>query len=136
LLWQAFFSLSITLLASAQTTAYQGIYAGKAEMYIVNRGDAFYPARLTVLPDGHSILLTMQLPNAVTSIAIKGSSFEGESRERLNARKVYNWGTKYTIEFVGDEARMHSTVINPPLEYVVHQKAHEGKVSVFHRISS
>jgi hypothetical protein len=70
-------------------------------MALGNRGfrQDYYPSRMVVLPDGHSIIITIQLPGAVTSLAIsgnfKGNLFEGSSRARLNAGRVYNWAANY-----------------------------------------
>jgi hypothetical protein len=129
---------SLSPIASAQANPFQGIYAGKARIALGNRGfhQDYYPSRMIVLPDGHSILVTTQLPGAVTSSALsgnfKGNLFEGSSRARLNAGKVYNWATKVKIRFVGKEAIVEDViVINPPPGYV-----HLNEVQVFYRIRS
>jgi hypothetical protein len=129
---------SLSPIASAQANPFQGIYDGKARIALGNRGfhQDYYPSRMIVLPDEHSILVTTQLPGAVTSSVIsgnfKGNLFEGSSRARVNAGKVYNWGARVKIRFVGKEAIVEDViVINPPPGYV-----HLNEVQVYHRVRS
>jgi hypothetical protein len=66
---------SLSPIASAQANPFQGIYDGKARIALGNRGfhQDYYQSRMIVLPDEHSILVTTQLPGAVTSSVISGN---------------------------------------------------------------
>jgi hypothetical protein len=112
--------------------SYQGVYTGNKAVEMGDQGykPSFFPSTLTVLPDGHSIIITSQLPNNVLTSVLRGSFagniFEGRTRARLNLA-VYNYGTYYKIRFVGNEARIEKDLtINPPEGYVA-----PAKVQVF-----
>jgi hypothetical protein len=103
----------------AQDNPFQGIYAGRMRISIANRGAGqpdFYSARLTVLPDGHSIIITAQLPNSVSTWVCKGSFngnlFEGSTRGRFNGSD-YVYANHYEIRFLQNEARLTGGPINP-----------------------
>src|ERR1700730_2401878 len=105
--------LSVTAAPSAilsQGNSYQGVYTGNNAVEWADQGykPAFFPSTLTVLPDGHSIIITSQLPNNVLTRVIRGNFtgniFEGQTRGRFNLA-VYDYETYYKIRFVGNEAR-------------------------------
>lgn len=102
---------------SAQVNPYQGIYAGRMRVTIANRGAQtdFYPARMTVLPDGDSIIITAQLPPSVATWVLRGSFkgdlFEGSTKGRFNGDN-YNWANNYQIRFLRNEARLTGGPVN------------------------
>jgi hypothetical protein len=126
-------SLTAAPLATlSQGNPYQGVYTGNKAVEMGDQGykPSFFPSTLTVLPNGHSIIITSQLPNNVLTSVLRGSFtgniFEGRTRARLNLA-VYNYGTYYKIRFVGNEARIEKDLtINPPEGYVA-----PAKVQVF-----
>jgi hypothetical protein len=122
----------------AQANPFQGVYSGRFEVKMPSRNfrPDFVPSRMTVLPDGQSILITAQLPgDVVSSWALKGSFngnlFEGVTRGRLNVN-VYNWAMHYKIRFLRNEARIEEYhPLNPPLGYV-----QDHNVQIFYRVRS
>jgi hypothetical protein len=101
----------------AQGNPYQGIYAGKMKIVVVElKRNDFFPARLTVMPDGHSILLTVQTPDGAPNWVIRGNFtgnlFVGASRGRFNATN-YVYANNYQIRFVRDEARLTGGPVHP-----------------------
>jgi hypothetical protein len=101
----------------AQANPFQGIYAGRMRVTIANQGGRtdFYPARMTVLPDGHSIIISAQLPHSVATWVVtgsfKGNLFQGSTRGRFNGNN-YNWANNYQINFVRTEARLTGGPVN------------------------
>jgi len=91
----------------AQSNPFQGVYTGKSLVLIIGSQPKNYPSRMTVLPDGHSIFVTTQVPNTVITSVItgsfKGNIFEGATRGRVNYLS-YIWSSSYKIRFVGNEA--------------------------------
>lgn len=59
----------------AQGNPFQGVYEGRLLVKLAGLSDPpeFYPSRMTVLPDGHSIILTTQVRNHVSTTVIRGS---------------------------------------------------------------
>jgi hypothetical protein len=107
-----YLSIGLSLIAApsaifAQTNPFQGVYTGKSLVLIIGSQPKDYPSRMTVLPDGHSIFITTQVPNTVVTSVItgnfKGNIFEGATRGRMNFLS-YIWSSSYKIRFVGNEA--------------------------------
>ena len=67
----------------AQSNPFQGIYAGMLPIGLSSRGFKLsdYPARMTVLPAGHSIILTAQLPGNVSNQVLRALSKVTYSKE-------------------------------------------------------
>src|ERR1700686_1019566 len=92
----------------AQVNPFQGIYAGRLLVRAASRGfqPYFYSSRMTVLPDGHSIIITTQLPNSVATVIIRGSFngnlFLGATRGRFNPPN-YDQACTYKIRFIRNE---------------------------------
>ena len=103
----------------AEVNPFQGIYAGRALVRMSGHGyqPEYFPARLTVLPDGHSIVYATQLPNSVANRVFKGkfnhNVFEGFSRGRYNVN-TYNWAVRCKITFIRNEARINMDSVNRP----------------------
>ena len=123
----------------AQSNPFQGVYAGRLLYRILGRGykPDFYPARMTVLPDGHSIIITTQLPNSVATVAIRGSfngnQFEGSTRGRFNFG-TYGWACTYKISFIRNKARINANSAHTPPGYV--HDPREDEVRIFYRVRS
>jgi hypothetical protein len=111
------------LTASAATNPYQGVYNGTIVLTNSSYPNRLFPcwARMTVMPDGRSMFLTVQLPNnsGVLNIVgegiFKGNLFEGSSRGRFNFLN-YTSGTNFKIRFLHNEA----TILGTP-NYVFHK---------------
>jgi hypothetical protein len=122
---------------AGRANPYQGVYAGKILVALANRGfkTEFCPSRMTVLPDGHSIVITTQIPSGVSSGVIRGSFngnlFEGSEAGRINFQ-TYNYAANYTIRFLRNEARIEK-IITPSRDkgHLVHQT-----VQIFYRVRS
>jgi len=112
--------------ASGQKNPYQGVYAGtEGRQNFAADDNTIYkcPTRLTVMPDGRSIFVSVQLPysgviNEVIEGGFKGNLFVGQSRGRINGFDYvhgfnYVLGYYYWVRFVGNQARMTSKPINP-----------------------
>jgi hypothetical protein len=106
----------LTLISTAifaQDNPFQGVYVGTKTVNMANHAfrTEHFPSRMTVLPDGHSILITTQLPGVVMTVAIIGTFqdniFEGSSRGRMNGA-TYIWATNFKIRFVRNEAIIES----------------------------
>jgi hypothetical protein len=123
----------------AQVNPFQGVYAGRLLVRAASRGyqPYFYSSRMTVLPDGHSIIITTQLPNSVATSVIRGSFngnlFEGVSRGRFNPPN-YNQACTYKIRFVRNEARINPNSVHKPPGYV--HDPREDEVIIFYRVRS
>jgi hypothetical protein len=123
----------------AQVNPFQGVYDGKLLIRAASRGfqPYFFPSRMTVLPDGHSILLTTQLPNSVSTVAIRGSFngnlFEGLARGRFNPPN-YNQACAYKIRFIRNEARINANSIHKSPGYV--HDPREDETLIFYRVRS
>jgi hypothetical protein len=106
------------LTAWAGLNSYKGIYVGTIYTADADEGDRVYacPARITVFPDGHSIIITKQLRQTILTTVIQGSFngnlFSGATRGRINLLN-YNYGSYYWIRFIGKEARVTGGPINP-----------------------
>jgi hypothetical protein len=107
-------------LASGQKNPHQGVYIGTEGRQNFAAGDGITykcPTRLTVMPDGRSIFVSVQLPyagvlNEVIEGSFNGNLFVGQSRGRFNGFN-YILGFYYWIRFVGNQARMTCKPINP-----------------------
>jgi hypothetical protein len=146
LMWQSIRFLLIGILLTAlpsailaQANPFQGIYAGRLLVRASSRGyqPDYYPSRMTVLPDGHSIFITTQLSNSVATSVIRGSFkgnlFEGSSAGRLNVR-VYTGAGTCKITFIRNEARIETNSAHLPPGYV--HDPREDKPQIFYRIRS
>jgi len=123
----------------AQSNPFQGVYAGRLLIRLSSRGyqPDYYPARMTVLPDGHAVIITAQIIHYVTTSAIRGSFignvFEGSGPGRYNLG-VYNGGGSCKITFIRNEARIITKSDQLPPGYV--HDPREEKAQVFYRIHS
>jgi hypothetical protein len=123
----------------AQVNPFQGIYVGRALIRVSGHGylPRYYPARMTVLPDGHSIIFATQLSNDVSNRVFKGgftnNVFEGFSRGRFNV-KIYNWAVRCKITFIRNEARINMDSVDRPPGYV--EDPREDKPLIFYRVRS
>lgn len=135
-----FLLAGIPLTGLPQSNPFQGVYDG--EMWTAAASTGFkavlYPARLTVLPDGNSIIITEQLHNSVATIVIKGefksNLFEGFTRGRFNPPN-YVPSAHYRIRFNRHEARIEeiqSTYKPPGFD----DSASHAKHPVFYRVRS
>jgi hypothetical protein len=97
--------------ASAAKNPYQGVYIGTIVLTNTSYPGRLFPssARMTVMPDGHSMFLTTQLPfnsgvlNMVAEGGFNGNLFIGSSRGRFNLLN-YVLGINFQIRFVHNEA--------------------------------
>jgi hypothetical protein len=128
--------------ASAETCAYQGIYEGKELFRVDGQAPAYFPSRLTVLPDGHSIIVTSQIVGKsgkeyiITRAAtgnFTGNVFTGFTRGRFNLGS-YGWSGTYLIGFVGNQARVKYESTNRPSGYV--EDPREAQERIFYRTKS
>jgi hypothetical protein len=108
-----------TVLDSGQKNPYQGVYSGTQRHKNTEGDGTVYncTTRMTVMPDGHSILISAQVPfsgviNEVVEGSFNGNLFLGQSRGRLNGFN-YIYGYNYSIRFVGNQARMTGKPVNP-----------------------
>jgi hypothetical protein len=107
-----------SVMASGQKNPYQGVYVGTQRYKDMGNGTMYdCTSRLTVMPDGHSIIISTQLPNSsisneVVEGSFNGNMFVGASRGRLNGIQ-YIYGYNYWIRFVGNQARMTGKPVNP-----------------------
>jgi hypothetical protein len=117
--------LGTSLTASAATNPYQGVYMGTIILTNSSYPNRLFPcwARMTVMPDGRSMFLTVQLPNngGVLNIAgeggFQGNLFEGSSRGRFNFLN-YATGSQFKIRFLHNQAVI---LTNRPPNYVFHK---------------
>jgi len=120
--------------AVAEANLFQGVYEGRSLVRVNNSAPDYFPARMTVFPDGHSILMTIQIPGYVSTSVIKGSFkgnvFEGSARGRFNG-VIYNCAGTCNITFLGNEARIHGNSAHRPVGYV--HDPREDKALVFYR---
>lgn len=120
-----FFSVGLLLAGNpltspAQCNPFEGVYAGEVWTAASSTGfkPLLYPARLTVLPDGKSVIITEQLHNSVATTvvegAFKGNLFEGYCRGRFNPPN-YVWSARYRIRFSPNQARIEEVkAMHPP----------------------
>lgn len=123
----------------AQSNPFQGVYAGRLLYRALSRGykPDFYPARMMVLPDERSIIITTQIGNTVATVAIRGSfngnQFEGSTRGRFNFG-AYVGACTYKIRFIGNEARINANSAHRPPGYV--HDPREDEVRILYRVRS
>jgi hypothetical protein len=127
------------LTSPAQSNPFAGVYAGEMRTCAASTGckPLLYPARLTLLPNGKSIIITEQLQNSVATTVIegafKGNIFEGFSRGRFNPPN-YIWSARYRIRFSRNQARIEEA--KGPHEPPGFKDNPGAKRSVFYRVRS
>jgi hypothetical protein len=131
-----------TATVSAQTCPYQGIYEGKELIRVDGQAPAYFPTRLTVLPDGHSMIGTSEitgqlgrkyLSTGVIRGSFEGNVFTGSTRERFNL-SVHQYSGTIRIRFIGNQARVMYSSNTLPAGYI--HDPREGKERIFYRIRS
>jgi hypothetical protein len=126
--------------ASHQTCPYEGIYEGKALVRVDGQAPAYFPSRLTVLSDGHSIIVTSEVTGRLghkyisTSVlrgSFDGNVFIGSSRERFNLR-VHQYSATTRIRFIGNQARLIDSSNTIPDGYI--HDPREDQERIYYRI--
>jgi len=107
----------------ADATGVDGIYVGKIGMQLdTPKGKNFdyeAAAKLVVMPDGNSAILTAQHPDGVVSVAMRGSTsgnvFVSDSKGKLDYGG-YHYGMKWDITFDPKQgtAVIHGKAVNRP----------------------
>jgi hypothetical protein len=127
---------------SAQTCPYQGIYEGKALIRVDGQPPAYFPARFTVLPDGHSIIGTTEITGrlgrkymstGVSRGSFVGNVFTGYNRERFNL-SIHQYSGTIRIRFIGNQARVSYSSNTLPPGYI--HDPRESREQIFYRIRS
>jgi hypothetical protein len=131
-----------TAAISAQTCPYQGIYEGKELIRVDGQAPAYFPTRLTVLPDGHSIIGTSEITGrlgrkfistGVIRGSFEGNVFTGSTRERFNL-SVHQYSGTIRIRFIGNQARVNYSSNYIPPGYI--HDPREEQERIFYRIRS
>ena len=131
-----------TATVSAQTCPYQGIYEGKDLIRVNGQAPAYFPSRLTVLPDGHSIIVTTEtyvrlgakyISTGVLRGSFEGNVFTGSNRERFNL-SVHQYSGTARIRFIGNQARVMYSSNTIPAGYI--HDPREGQERIYYRIRS
>ena len=131
-----------TAMVSAQTCPYQGIYEGKELIRVDGQAPAYFPSRLTVRPDGHSIIVTSEIygrlgrkyiSTGVLRRSFEGNVFRGSSRERFNL-SVHQYSGTTRIRFIGNQARVMYSSNTIPAGYI--HDPREEQERIFYRIRS
>lgn len=126
----------------AQTCPYQGIYEGKELIRVDGQAPAYFPSRLTVLPDGHSIIVTSEIygrlgrkyiSTGVLRGSFEGNVFTGSSRERFNL-SLHQYSGTTRIRFIGNQARVNYSSNTLPAGYI--HDPREDQARIFYRIRS
>jgi hypothetical protein len=144
-LWPFFLGLLIAAapaMVLAQNCRYQGIYEGKALIRVNGQPPAYFPSRLTVLPDGHSIIATSEvivplgakyISTSVLRGSFDGNVFIGSARERFNVA-VHQYASTVKIRFIGNQARLIDSSATLPAGYV--HDPREDQERIYYRIRS
>ena len=131
-----------TAMVSAQTCPYQGIYEGKELIRVDGQAPAYFPSRLTVRPDGHSIIVTSEIygrlgrkyiSTGVLRRSFEGNVFRGSSRERFNL-SVHQYSGTTRIRFIGNKAHVSYSSDYLPPGYI--HDPREDQELIFYRIRS
>jgi len=135
-------SAGTTATVSAQTCPFQGIYEGKELIRVNGQPPAYFPTRLTVLPDGHSIIATSEITGrrggkfmstGVVRGSFEGNVFTGSTRERFNL-SVHQYSGTVRIRFIGNQARVNYSSNTIPAGYIHDRR--EDQERIFYRIRS
>jgi hypothetical protein len=126
----------------AQSCPYQGIYEGKTLMRVDGQAPAYFPTRLTVLPNGHSIIGTSEIygrlgrkyiVTAVIRGSFNGNIFTGSTRDRFNL-SVHQYSGTTKIRFIGNQAHATGSSDFIPAGYI--HDPREDQETIYYRIRS